>query len=301
MLQDGVEDYITTLSSRAYDRSGSNENSNAMSNTNTILAYRNDLNQLCCHLTTLGIEQWTQVTREHIAAFLSWMQEEQIYRPTTIARKLAAFKSFFHYLCRAGIIVDDPVANLKSPRIQKDLPHALSANEIERVFQQVDQSTAWGKRDLAMLQLLYATGLRVSELVALNIQDIDLEHDAVRANRYGHTRMLPIAVGALKSIHTYVRETRPVLLRREHEPALFLNHHGERLTRQGFWLIIKSYARQAGIATITPHMLRHSFALLLLEEGAELRCVQERLGHAHISTTQVYNQLIAARVTTATD
>src|SRR5579883_1219441 len=174
MLQDGVEDYITTLSSRAYERSGSNVNSNG----NTILAYRNDLNQLCSHLTALGVEQWHQVTREHIATFLSWMQEEQIYRPTTIARKLAAFKSFFHYLCRAGVVVNDPVAGLKPPRIQKDLPHVLSVSEVERVFQQVDQNTAWGKRDLAMLQLLYATGLRVSELVALNIQDIDLEHDA---------------------------------------------------------------------------------------------------------------------------
>ena len=297
MLQDGVEDYITTLSSRAYERSGSNVNSNG----NTILAYRNDLNQLCSHLTALGVEQWHQVTREHIAAFLVWMQEEQIYRPTTIARKLAAFKSFFHYLCRAGVVVNDPVAGLKPPRIQKDLPHVLSVSEVERVFQQVDQSTTWGKRDLAMLQLLYATGLRVSELVALNIQDIDLEHDAVQANRYGHICMLPIAAGALESIHTYVRETRPLLQRRKDESALFLNHHGERLTRQGFWLIIKNYARQAGIATITPHMLRHSFALSLLEEGAELRSVQERLGHAHISTTQVYNQLIAARVTTATD
>lgn len=293
MLQDGVEDYITTLSSRAYDRSDSN--------VNTILAYRNDLNQLCGHLTTLGVEKWDQVTREHIAAFLLWMQEEQIYRPTTIARKLAAFKSFFHYLCRAGVIVNDPAANLKPPRIQKDLPHVLSVSEVERVFQQVDQGTTWGKRDLAMLQLLYATGLRVSELVALNIQDIDLEHGAVQVNRYGHICMLPIAPGALESVHTYVQETRPVLQRREDELALFLNHHGERLTRQGFWLIIKNYARQAGIATITPHMLRHSFALSLLEEGAELRSVQERLGHAHISTTQVYNQLIAARLTTATD
>lgn len=293
MLQDGVEDYIMTLSARAYGRSGRN--------VNTILAYRNDLSQLCCHLTARGIEQWAQVTREHIIAFLSWMQEEQIYRPTTIARKLAAFKSFFHHLYRIGVIVDDPVENLKPPRIEKDLPHVLSVGEVELVFQQVDQSTAWGRRDLAMLQLLYATGLRVSELVALNIQDVDLVHNAVRANRYGHMRMLPIAPGALESIHAYVQEARPLLLRQEDEQALFLNHHGERLTRQGFWLIIKSYARQAGIAAITPHMLRHSFALLLLEEGAELRSVQERLGHAHISTTQVYNQLIAARVATATE
>jgi integrase/recombinase XerD len=156
----------------------------------------------------------------------------------------------------------------------------------------------WGKRDLAMLQLLYATGLRVSELVALDLRDVDLAHMTVQANRYGRVRTLPIAPGALDSVCAYVQEVRPLLLRRESEQALFLNHHGERLTRQGFWLIIKSYARQAGIATITPHMLRHSFALTLLEEGAELRSVQERLGHAHISTTQVYNQLITTRVAT---
>lgn len=290
MLQDGVENYITTLSSRVYNHSGSK--------VNTVLAYRNDLKQLCCHLATLGVEQWSQVTHEQIVAFLTWMQEEQIYRPTTIARKLAAFKSFFHYLCQIGVIIDDPVENLKPPRVRKDLPRVLSVSEIDCVFQQVDQNTMWGKRDLAMLQLLYATGLRVSELVALDLRDVDLAHMTVQVNRYGRVRTLPIAPGALDSVCAYVQEVRPLLLRRESEQALFLNHHGERLTRQGFWLIIKSYARQAGIATITPHMLRHSFALTLLEEGAELRSVQERLGHAHISTTQVYNQLITTRVAT---
>jgi integrase/recombinase XerD len=222
------------------------------------------------------------------------MRDEQLFRPATIARKFAACKSFFSYLRTAGIIVENPIATLKSPHVQKELPVVLNADQISRLFQQVNQSTAVGKRDLAMLQLLYATGMRVSELVALNISDIDFARAIVCCpghGRSGHERLLPLPDYVVATLQSYLDEGRPRLLHDEKIISLFLNHRGEGLTRQGFWLIIKRYARRVGIVNITPHMLRHSFAILLLNDGVELRCVQERLGHAHISTTQMYHQL----------
>ncbi len=156
-------------------------------------------------------------------------------------------------------------------------------------------TTPGGLRDLAMLHMLYATGMRASELISLDLHDLDIEHATVLCpGRNGQTRrerLLPLSLVAIETVKRYLEEARPRLSRHEKEQSLFLNHHGERLTRQGFWLIIKGYARLAGITTITPHMLRHSFAILMLDGGMELRSVQELLGHAHISTTQVYCQL----------
>jgi integrase/recombinase XerD len=291
MLQEVVDDYITSLSKRESGRSGKNQN--------TILAYRNDLNQLCAYMMRREVETWSQATGELIVTYLLDMREEQAYRPATIARKLAAFKSFFRYMLTKGLIDTDPIEHVKSPPVQKDLPHALSAEQINGLFREVDVETIAGKRDIAMLHVLYATGMRSSELVSLNLDDFDVERAIVfcpGSNRYTkRERTLPLSLMAKEALQHYLQAARPQLLRHSDEPALFLNHHGERLTRQGFWLIIKGYARRAGITEITPHMLRHSFALLMLREGMELRSVQELLGHAHISSTQVYSQLAHAR------
>ncbi len=291
MLQDSVDDYITSLSTKENERVGTN--------MNTVMAYRNDLGQLCLYLQQQGVNNWSQVTREHIAGYLLEMREGQAYRPTTIARKLAAFKSFFRYLRRTGSIEVDPVEKLDSPRVPKDPPQTLNAEQINSLFQQVEVGTSAGQRDQAMLHMLYATGMRASEIVSLNLNEFDREHATVVCpGRNGQTRRertLPLSPLAMESVLQYIANARPKLARHDEEQALFLNHHGERLTRQGFWLIIKGYARQAGIEEITPHMLRHSFAMLMIKGGMELRSVQELLGHAHISTTQVYNQLAHAK------
>ncbi len=294
MLQDSIDEFITSLSTREQEHGGNNQN--------TIVAYRNDLQQLRVYLEQQGIGNWPQVTREHLAGYVLNMREYHGYRPTTIARKLAALKSFFRYMYSKGAVTTDPVEHLEAPRVQKDPPNVLSAEQIDSLFEQVEVTLPAGQRDLAMLHMLYATGMRVSELVSLNLNDIDLERTTItcqgRNGRSKRERVLPLPPVAVESTRQYLATARPTLIvHHPDEQALFLNHHGERLTRQGFWLIIKGYARQAGITSITPHMLRHSFAMHMLKGGMELRSVQELLGHAHISTTQVYNQLARVQTT----
>lgn len=288
MLQESIDEYITSLSTKEQGRVETNQN--------TIVAYRNDLNQACAYLTQQHIESWQQMTRAHIASYMLDMRDAQAYRPATIARKLASLKTFFRYLRLIGCIVDDPIEDMSAPRIQKDLPQVLSQEQIADFFRQVAVISPAGIRDMAMLQMLYATGMRVSELVALNLEHVDIaQATVVCAGRNGknkHERVLPLSPLAIEEIKHYLQAARQrLILHHPGEQALFVNHHGERLTRQGFWLIIKGYARQAGITDITPHMLRHSFAILMLQNGMELRSVQELLGHAHIATTQVYSQL----------
>ena len=295
MLQEAVDAYIASLSSK--------EDESGRSNHNTMAAYRNDLNQLCAYLKQQEVDNWPLVTREHVTGYILEMRESQAYRPTTIARKIAAFKSFFRYMRNQGRIVFDPVEKLESPHVQKELPGVLSAEQISSLFRQIEVETSAGQRDLAMLHMLYATGMRVTELVSLSMADFDATRATVvcpgRNGRNRRERVLPLPPIAVEAVQQYIHTARPrLMLRHPEEEALFLNHHGERLTRQGFWLIIKGYARQAGITTITPHMLRHSFAMLMLKGGMELRSVQELLGHAHISTTQVYSQLARAKTTT---
>jgi integrase/recombinase XerD len=295
MLQEVIDEYIASLSLNEQGRDGTNQN--------TVVAYRNDLNQVCAYLKRQQIENWQQITHEHIAGYLLEMREGQAYRPTTIARKLAALKTFFRYMQSTGIIKSDPIEKLDAPRIQRELPHVLSQEQISNLFRQVDAGTPAGKRDLAMLNMLYATGMRVSELISLNMGDFDAERATIvcpgRNGRSKRERVLPLSATAVEVTIQYLAHARPgMITRHPEEQALFLNHHGERLTRQGFWLIIKGYARQAGITEITPHMLRHSFAILMLQGGMELRSVQELLGHAHISTTQVYSQLARESVIT---
>jgi integrase/recombinase XerD len=295
MLQEVVDQYIASLSLKEQGHEGANHN--------TIMAYRNDLNQVCVYLKRQQIENWQQVTREHITDYLLEMREGQAYRPTTIARKLAALKAFFRYMQNTGIITSNPIEKLDAPRVQRELPHVLSQEQIASLFRQVKVETPAGQRDFAMLHILCATGMRVSELVSLNLADFDAERATIvcpgRSSRNRRERVLPLSPETVEATIHYLATARPLLvIRHPEEQALFLNRHGERLTRQGFWLIIKSYARQANIAEITPHMLRHSFAILMLQGGMELRSVKELLGHAHISTTQVYSQLARESITT---
>lgn len=292
MLQHTVDEYLAILAS--------DNDEGESRHHNTIIAYRNDLRQLCLYLEEKGFTQWSHVTHEIIALYLLEMHEGQHYRPATIVRKLAAFKSFFRYLVSTGLIEENPVEDLEAPPIHKEPPHVLDKEEIARLFAQIPHETPVGLRDNAMLQMLYATGMRVSELVALNLDDFNALHATIHCiGRSGQTkreRLLPLSEKAVEATLHYLRAGRVALVRRDDEPALFVNHHGERLTRQGFWLIIKGYARQAGIDDITPHMMRHSFATIMLKDGMELRSVQELLGHVHLSTMYIYSQIVQTEV-----
>ncbi|MBA7569407.1 Tyrosine recombinase XerD [subsurface metagenome] len=213
---------------------------------------------------------------------------------------MAAAKSFFSFVVAEGILKDNPTRDLRSPKVGKSLPKPISVSQVHRLLEQPSiLSAPEAKRDGAMLTLLYASGMRVSEMVSLNLKDVDTVEGTVRCFGKGHKeRMLHIYQGAANLVDEYVTSARPRLARyREAEKALFLNRRGERLTRQGFWQILKGYAKSANLEKeISPHTLRHSFATHMLNGGADLRSVQELLGHANISTTQVYTHLTSEHI-----
>lgn len=276
---------------------------------NTIAAYRNDLSQFIAYLQNppeadrqAPVGQWTELSDGHLNLYVLHLRGRD-YAASTVARKTAAIKSFCHFLLNEGVMRADPAANVASPKVNKYVPRAISPDEVDRLLAQPGRDAAVGRpeglRDQAMLETLYSTGMRVSELVALNVDDLDLERARVRcAGKAGRERLVPLRPSAVRAVVRYLAEGRPALSLGD-EAALFLNHRGNRLTRQGFWLILKAYAQQAGIGDITPHTLRHSFATHQLRHGADLRDVQQMLGHVSISTTQVYRQLASGGRLTA--
>lgn len=238
-----------------------------------------------------------EVQQHHIAAYLGYLHEAGRAN-ATISRNLASIRSFFHFLVREDFILQDPTIHVDTPKIEKRLPRVLTPEEIERLLRAPDQSTPSGMRDYAMLELLYATGIRVSELVSLKSTDVHLSSGFLRCmGKGGKERIIPIGEYAVQALDNYLQQARPHLVRKTKDEALFLNHHGTQMSRQGFWKILKKYAQEAGILKdITPHTLRHSFATHLLERGADLRAVQEMLGHADISTTQIYTHVTKGRL-----
>ena len=274
---------------------------------NTLVAYRNDLNQLVTYVENFHADkaegQWDNVDDKVLTAYLLRLHE-QGYSDTTRARKIASAKSLFSFLLEERFITKNPTENLSSPRVGRTLPEALSVEEITKLLATVSRNDApEDKRDHTMVELLYASGLRVTELVSLDIEDVDLVEGSVRCLGKGaKERIIPIHQNAVDVVKEYLEYGRPLIANRRSGKALFLNRRGERLTRQGFWLILKGHAGKAGIGTkITPHTLRHSFATHLLKGGAPLRHVQELLGHASITTTQVYTHLTSEHVRTEYD
>ncbi|MCS6840929.1 MAG: tyrosine recombinase [Roseiflexus sp.] len=261
---------------------------------NTIAAYRTDLEQFCGFLHTRGRSQWCDVTHDDVLAFMIDLRERR-YASSTVARRVAAVKSFFTFLTKRGIVQHDPAKRIDSPKVDRDLPRALTPHQVDELLElPLRAPTPERIRDKAMLELLYATGMRVGELVALNVNDIDLERGEVRCvGKNGRVRVLPINGSAATALEEYLDISRSQLARSSGSSieALFLNHRGKRLTRQGFWLILKQYAEELGLSDLTPHMLRHSFAVHMLNAGFDLRAVQELLGHMSISTTQIYIHL----------
>jgi integrase/recombinase XerD len=270
---------------------------------NTSFAYENDLSQLAKFVEEEAakagnIPSWDAFSRPAMMRYLLNLQEKK-YAATTRARKLAAARSFFKFLTAESIIKEDPTHNMESLNVGRSLPKPISINQVKALLEQPAKlSTPEAKRDEAMLQLLYASGIRVSELISLNVEDVNTLDGDVRAFGKGHKeRIIPIHKQAATIVEEYVRNARPHLSHHKDEKALFLNRRGERLTRQGFWQILKQYAKQAGLTVaVTPHTLRHSFATHMLSGGADLRAVQELLGHANISTTQVYTHLTTEHV-----
>ena len=269
---------------------------------NTTAAYRTDLEQFGQFLTERSGAGWLSVTHDDILAFLLFLRERR-YASSTVARRAAAVKSFYAFLTSEGKITSDPTEQIDSPKVDRFLPKALSPAQVDELLElPLRQPTPERLRDKAMLELLYATGMRVSELVALNVRDMDMESEAVRCiGKGGRERTLPVGGSALTAMEEYLDIARAQLARgaSQKPDALFLNHRGKRLTRQGFWLILKNYAEELGLSELTPHVLRHSFAAHMVSGGADLRAVQALLGHASISTTQIYTQLNHAQASGA--
>lgn len=261
---------------------------------NTAAAYRTDLDQFVIFLHERGTLSWDIVAHDDVMAFLIFLRERR-YADSTVARRTAAIKSFCGYLTRIKVLTADPTLQIDSPRVDRTPPRPLSPLQVDELLElPLRTSTPEGLRDKAMLELLYATGMRVSELMALEVSAISLEAGEVRCSGRGsRARTLPLSETAHTSLEEYLDIARPQLGRSSDTStdALFLNHRGRRLTRQGFWLILKSYADELGLHGLTPHTLRHSFAVHKLRNGAELREVQELLGHASLSTTQIYAHL----------
>ena len=275
----------------------------------TIAAYRNDLTALAEFAQKETSKQgttpsWANFNRQNMLSYLLELKERG-YVATTIARKVAAARSFFGFLVSEGIMKSDPTENMSSPSVGKALPKPIPISQVRLLLEQpAKSSTAEAKRDRAMLELLYASGMRISELVALNLGDVNTEGDYfVRCFGKGRKeRIIPIYEQIAKTVKSYINEDRPKLAHGRKDEALFLNARGERLTRQGFWQKLKEYAKAAGLdAQISPHTLRHSFATHMLSGGADLRSVQELLGHANISTTQVYTHLTTEHVRNSYD
>ncbi len=259
---------------------------------NTIQAYRNDLTQFLnfAQVEKPHLLQWSRVDKPLLITFLSHLSAHK-YTPASISRKIAVIKTFFHFLLLHKLVVDDPSAALPAPRVEKKAPQILSMDEIERLLASPARSdTPKCLRDCAIIELLYASGMRVTEIVSLDVEDVNLNEATVLCGKdHGNRREIPITQRALDALCNYLQHGRPEFPSAIDEKALFFNLHGERLTRQGLWLIIKACVKRAEIkTTVTPHTLRHSFTVHLLNRGEDVANVQRLLGHSKVATTQAY-------------
>ena len=265
------------------------ENDKKLSN-NTLQSYKRDLKQFKKYLETYGL-RFDRVKKEDIEDYVKEMAEEEGKKPASISRSIASLRSFYQFILKRKKIKVDPTKDVKSPKIEKRVPSVLTAEEVELLLDQPKDVDLKGIRDKAMLEFAYATGMRVTEIISLNIEDVNLEEGYVVCKNGNKQRNIPLGKMSLKALKEYIEDARDILIKSESENALFVNINGGRLTRQGFWKIIKYYKEQAHITKdITPHVLRHSFATHLLQNGADLKAIQTMLGHSDISSTQVYMQ-----------
>lgn len=257
---------------------------------NTLEAYLRDIKQFNEYLKSYSSLDILQVNKTIILTYLMYLQKNG-KSTSTISRNLASLRSLYQYLLNKGLVKEDPTQNLHSPKQERKIPNILTTEEVDLLLSQPKVLDFKGSRDKAMLELLYATGIRVTELISLDMDDINFEIGYILLEKgSSNERIVPVGEIALKYMEIYIEQFRETVINNKDEKSLFVNCHGGRLTRQGFWKIVKYYTKKSNInKTITPHTLRHSFAVHLLQNGADLRSVQEMLGHSDISTTQIYS------------
>ncbi len=255
---------------------------------NTEVSYERDLKKLEKYLTEGGFETAEQITSTVLNSYVLYMERKN-FAASSISRSIASIRAFFHFLTQKYRWKENPAEKLKAPKIEKKLPDILSVEEVELLLKQPKENTAKGIRDRAMLELLYATGIRVSELISLKVKDINLKLGYLTCSSGERERVIPFGTTAKQAVEHYMEGARKILLGEQESDYLFLNCSGKSMSRQGFWKVLKGYAASAGIQQdITPHTLRHSFAAHLVQNGADLKSVQEMMGHSDISTTQIY-------------
>ena len=263
---------------------------------NTELSYKRDLCKFVNFMEERGITAVTRISPEDLHAYIRYLNERK-FAPSTVSRNIASIKALYQYLSREGRIKDNIAEALKAPKIEKKTPEILSMEEVVRLLEQPSGNSDKEIRDKAKLELLYATGIRVTELITLLVQDVNLQMGVILCRDLHKERLVPFGEAAKAALIRYMEEARSSMLSSSREETLFVNCSGQPMSRQGFWKLIKHYARKAGIQSdITPHTLRHSFAAHLVENGADLRSVQEMLGHSDISTTQMYANIGRNRI-----
>lgn len=258
------------------------------SSENTMLSYIRDLKGFSVYMNDCGIFDVTHVNHTNIMAYV-YELENRKKASSTISRNVASIRAFYNFLLRKNVVVENPAINISLPKMEKKMPEILSLKKVEQLLEQPQVTELKGMRDKAMLELLYATGIRVSELISLKVSDVNLSLEYIRCGVEQRSRIIPIGSQAKSALKRYIDKGRSMMISEGEDEILFVNCNGKPMTRQGFWKIIKFYAKKAEISEdITPHMLRHSFAAHLIENGADLKSVQEMLGHSDISTTQIY-------------
>ena len=263
---------------------------------NTIQSYKRDISKYISYLTSLGITDICQTTKSTVLTYLVNLQN-QGKAASTVSRTLASLRSYYLFITNTSAKMTDPTINIEAPHVEKKLPQILSTKEVDRFLEQPSLSEPKGIRDKAMLELLYATGIRVSELIALSVSDVNISRGFIKCVSAKKERYIPIGHIAKTALVNYLQNARPVMITDATQEVLFVNCNGTSLSRQGFWKIVKQYGKQANIdVDITPHTLRHSFAAHLLENGADLKSIQEMLGHSDISSTQVYSHLMKSKI-----
>ena len=266
------------------------------SSENTISSYMRDMRQLSEYLEAHDMPGLLEAGEKELNAYIAWLRRDG-KSPATVSRCIATLKNFYKHFFAVGRIVQNPAATLTAEKIEKKLPQILTSKEVDLLLEQPECTDAKGYRDRAMLELLYATGIRVTELISLNISDVNLPVGVIKCRSRDKERTIPLYAKAVKALAEYVEFIRPNMIADDNEQALFVNMQGSRMTRQGFWKIVKYYQAKAHIdKDITPHTLRHSFAAHLLENGADLHSIQEMLGHSDLSSTQIYSHIVKKQI-----
>ena len=273
-----IQDFIDYLKSRQVSK-------------NTLLSYKRDINQLSSYLEKVDIKMF-EATEADLQAYIAYMQTLDKSN-ATISRNVASMKAFYRYLLKHKLVEKNIAEKLLSPKVEKKELSILSISEVEMLLEQPNLSDLKGQRDKAMLEVLYATGIRVTELISLNIADLNLNSGHIKVKKKNKERVIPLGNTTIKYLREYVDNVRPLLIKTEEEPSLFINANGQKMTRQGFWKILKQYKDQAKIdKELTPHTIRHSFAVHMLQNGAEIKTVQELLGHTDVASTLMYTHVV---------